>query len=88
MLADINKIIDDSKIIEILKLVNLEEEMNKKYSKYSLEMKQKLGIAQVLMEDPDIIILDEPFNGIENITVEKISNYLLSLKKKRKNYYY
>lgn len=88
MLADINKIIDDSKIIEILKLVNLEEEMNKKYSKYSLEMKQKLGIAQVLMEDPDIIILDELFNGIENITVEKISNYLLSLKKKRKNYYY
>ena len=64
-----------------MKDVNLYNEKDKKYSEYSLGMKQKLGIAQVLMEDPDIIILDEAFNGIEANSVIKISELL---KKKRK----
>lgn len=84
LLADINKIIDEKKIIEILELVNLKDEMNKKYSKYSLGMKQKLGVAQAIMEDPDIIILDEPFNGIEQATVDKLTAYLLEKKKEGK----
>lgn len=84
LLADINKTIDENKIIETLELVNLKEEMNKKYSKYSLGMKQKLGVAQAIMEDPDIIILDEPFNGIEQATVDKLTNYLLKKKKEGK----
>ena len=49
---------------------------DKKYSKYSLGMKQKLAIAQVLMEDPEIMIFDEPFNGIEEKTVKIIKNIL------------
>lgn len=57
--------------------------MNKKYSEYSLGMKQKLGIAQVLMENPEFIILDEPFNGIDEQTVGIIRNLLLEEKKKR-----
>ena len=72
LLADINKIIDEKKIIEVLELVNLKNEMHKKYSKYSLGMKQKLGVAQAIMENPDILILDEPFNGIEQATVDKL----------------
>jgi ABC-2 type transport system ATP-binding protein len=84
LLADINKTIDDSRIIEMLELVNLKSEMNKKYHKYSLGMKQKLGVAQVLMEDPDIIILDEPFNGIEQATVDKLVDYLLKKKEEGK----
>lgn len=44
-------------------------------------MKQKLGIAQVLMENPKIMILDEPFNGVEDETVLKIREYLKSIKK-------
>lgn len=84
LLADINKTIDENKIIETLELVNLKEEMNKKYSKYSLGMKQKLGVAQAIMEDPDIIILDEPFNGIEQATVDKLTKYLLKKKKEGK----
>lgn len=84
LLADINKTIDENKIIETLELVNLKDEMNKKYSKYSLGMKQKLGVAQAIMEDPDIIILDEPFNGIEQATVDKLTNYLLKKKKEGK----
>lgn len=84
LLADINKIIDEKKILEVLDLVNLTSEMNKKYSKYSLGMKQKLGVAQAIMEDPDIIILDEPFNGIEQATVDKLINYLLQKKEEGK----
>lgn len=80
LLADINKMIDDNRIIEVFELLNLKSEMNKKYSKYSLGMKQKLGIAQVIMEDADILILDEPFNGIEQATVNILIDYLKKLK--------
>lgn len=84
LLADINKTIDEKKILETLELVNLKDEMNKKFSKYSLGMKQKLGVAQAIMEDPDILILDEPFNGIEQATVDKLIDYLLKKKKEGK----
>ena len=47
-------------------------------------MKQKLGLAQVFMEDPQIMILDEPFNGVENKTAEKLREYLLEEKNKGK----
>ncbi len=84
MLAKINKKIDKQKMIETLKLVGLYEERNKLYYKYSLGTKQKLGLAQALMEDPDILLLDEPFNGIEEETVERLRNYLLKLKEEGK----
>jgi len=47
-------------------------------------MRQRLGIAQAIMENPDILILDEPFNGIENETVKKLRKVLLEEKKKGK----
>ncbi len=84
LLANIQHKISDDEINNALKVVNLYEEKDKKYSEYSLGMKQKLGIAQVIMENPKIMILDEPFNGIENDTVKKISKYLLQEKKKDK----
>ena len=84
LLAKIQGKIGKKEIEESLKKVNLFEEKDKKYSEYSLGMKQKLGIAQVLMENPDIIILDEPFNGIETSSVKKISELLKVEKKKGK----
>ena len=82
ILAKIQDKIHDKKINETLDLVNLSiEDRNKKYHKYSLGMKQKLGIAQVLMENPEIMIFDEPFNGVESITIEKIKNELIKQKK-------
>ena len=84
LLSMIQKKIDDNQIIDTLKLVNLYEEKDKKYSKYSLGMKQKLGIAQAIMENPEIIILDEPFSGIEKETVEKLKQVFLNLKKENK----
>ena len=84
LLARIQNKIGKTEIEEALKKVNLYEEKDKRYSEYSLGMKQKLGIAQVMMEDPDIIILDEPFNGIENESVKKISRILKEEKEKGK----
>ena len=76
LLASVQNKIDDKQIRDTLDKVNLTEEADKKYSKYSLGTKQKLGIAQVLMEDPNIIILDEPFNGVENDTADNIRKIL------------
>lgn len=76
LLADIQNKISNDDIKRALEIVNLSEDKDKKYSKYSLGMKQKLGIAQVIMEDVEIIILDEPFNDIEDETVTKIMEYL------------
>ncbi len=84
LLASVQNKIGRKEIEETLDRVNLTSEANKKYSKYSLGTKQKLGIAQVLMEDPDIMIFDEPLNGIEKETAEKIRNILKEEKKKGK----
>ena len=84
LLAELQKKIGKDKIINVLEEVNLIEEKDKKYSKYSLGMKQKLGIAQAIMEDQEIIILDEPFNGIEEASVKKIKELLKKLRKQGK----
>lgn len=81
LLAKIQNRISDEEILKSLDIVNLLNEKDKKYSEYSLGMKQKLGIAQAIMENPDIIILDEPFNGIENATVKKLIEYFKRIKK-------
>lgn len=74
LLASIQNKIGDEEIIKALEEVNLINDKDKKFSKYSLGMKQKLGIAQVIMENPDVMIFDEPFNGIEEETVIKLRN--------------
>lgn len=84
MLAEIQHKINDDDILRAMEIVNLIEEKDKKYSKYSLGTKQKLGIAQVIMENPNILILDEPFNGIEQKTVQKLMGYLKEEKAKGK----
>ena len=84
LLASIQNKINKEQILLTLEKLNLTNEANKKYSKYSLGTKQKLGIAQVLMEDPKMIILDEPFNGVESDTATRIRNLLLEEKSKGK----
>lgn len=81
ILSEIKKIIGDKEINETLELVNLYDDRNKFYHKYSLGMKQKLGIAQVLMENPDVMIFDEPFNGIEDETADKLRKLIKNLAK-------
>ena len=83
LLAKIQGKISNKEILEALELVNLISEKDKKYNKYSLGMKQKLGIAQVFMENPEILILDEVFNGLEENTVLKLKDYLKEIKKEK-----
>lgn len=84
LLASIQNKINDDKIMESLKKVNLYNDKDKKYCEYSLGMKQKLGIAQVIMENPKVLILDEAFNGIEESSVKDIKKMLKDMKKENK----
>ena len=84
LIAAIQKTINDDRINEVLKIVSLDKEGNKKYKNYSLGMKQKLGIAQVIMEDADLLIFDEPFNGLDNKSCDDMRKLLKELKKQGK----
>ena len=68
-LADIRGIIGPDEIRQSISAVGLDPNSNKKVGKFSLGMRQKLGIAQAIMENPDILILDEPFNGLDGSSV-------------------
>lgn len=78
IIAEIQKKIDEDRILRIMSLVGLKNEENKKVRKYSLGMKQKLRIAQAIMEYPEILILDEPTNGLDKQSVENIRKILKS----------
>ena len=84
LLAQVQSKIGEKEVDEILDVVGLQKVANKKYHQYSLGMKQKLGIAQVLMENPKIMIFDEPFNGLDDESAKKIRNILLQEKEKGK----
>ena len=73
---------DREKINDVLDLVGLAEQKNKKVGKYSMGMRQRLGIAQAIMEDQNILILDEPMNGLDNQGVEDMRQLLLKFKEK------
>ena len=70
-------------IEEILETVGLCEARNKKVSQYSLGMKQRLGIAMALVGEPDLLLLDEPINGLDPQGIVEIRNTLLDLNKKK-----
>lgn len=65
ILADLKAVIGKREILDTLRRVGLDPKMKKPVAKYSLGMRQRLGIAQAIMEDPDVLILDEPFNGLD-----------------------
>ena len=76
MLASIQNRIGEEEIRAILAKVGLDPQDKKKYRKYSLGMKQRLGIAAAVMENPDIIILDEPTNALDSDGVEMLKEIL------------
>lgn len=78
--ANIRRKIGKEEILNVLKTVGLDPESRKHVGKYSLGMRQRLGIAQAIMEDPEILILDEPMNGLDNAGVQDIRALLLELK--------
>ena len=76
LLASIKNRIGAEKIREVLTLVGLNPQDKKKYRKYSLGMKQRLGIAAAVMEEPDIVVLDEPTNALDSDGVEMFKKVL------------
>ena len=64
--------------------VGLDGNQPEKYREYSLGMKQKLRIAQAIMEDQELIILDEPTNGLDEASVTKVHDIIMTLKKEKK----
>ena len=80
LMAMIRGKITSERIRETIKLVGLDPDSKKHVGKYSLGMRQRLGIAQAIMEDPLFLILDEPFNGLDKHGVEEIRELLLDLK--------
>lgn len=79
-LADIKGRIDDEDIRDAMDRVGLDPDSRKHVSKFSLGMRQRLGIAQALMENPRLLILDEPMNGLDNEGVEEMRELFLSLR--------
>ncbi len=80
LLADLNKKISKEDIIQTMKKVGLSPELKRHVRKYSLGMRQRLGLAQAIMENPDLLILDEPMNGLDKDGVNDMRQYLLELK--------
>lgn len=80
VLAAINNRISRKDIENAMYQVGLDPTMKKRVATYSLGMRQRLGIAQAIMEDPSLIILDEPFNGLDKHGVAEIRELLLVLK--------
>lgn len=80
VLAAINNRISRKDIENAMYQVGLDPTMKKRVATYSLGMRQRLGIAQAIMEDPSLIILDEPFNGLDKHGVAEIRELLLDLK--------
>ena len=73
--------VDKGKIIKSLELVGLQPKEKKKVKNYSLGMKQKVAIAMAIMDEPKILILDEPLNAIDDLSVKKIREIILEYKK-------
>lgn len=80
LLADLNKKISKEEIRNTMQKVGLDPDLKRHVRKYSLGMRQRLGLAQAIMENPDLLILDEPMNGLDKEGVADMRKYLLDLK--------
>lgn len=81
-IADIRGIIDSDEIKKYIELVGLNPESKKKVGKFSVGMKQRLAFAQAIMESPKLLLLDEPFSGLDEDGVELVRNLIIQLNKK------
>ena len=80
LLASLRKIANDHTIRDTIQLVGLDSSLRKPVGKYSLGMRQRLGLAQALMEDPSLLILDEPLNGLDKNGILHIRELIKNLR--------
>lgn len=83
-IASIRHLIDRDQIKTAISRVGLDPDSKKRVGKYSLGMKQRLGTAQAIMENPDILILDEPMNGLDDSGVKLMRNLFMELRQEGK----
>lgn len=79
LIKNMYKNVDKKRIDEVVKLVKLEKRINDKVSKYSLGMRQRLGIAQALIHKPNLLILDEPTNGLDPEGIKELRDLIKNL---------
>ncbi|MBS5664474.1 MAG: ATP-binding cassette domain-containing protein [Roseburia sp.] len=84
LLAGLRNKIGKEEIIQAMERTGLDPKLKRHVKKYSLGMRQRLGLAQAIMEDPDILILDEPMNGLDKDGVEDMRRYLIDLREQGK----
>lgn len=84
LLAAINRRVSKEQLNACMEQLGLGDAKDKRVSKYSMGMRQRLGIAQAIMEDPKLLILDEPLNGLDEQGVQDIRALLLDLKRQGK----
>ena len=84
LLAKMQGGVPEEEIRQLIRDVGLDDAGHKKVEKYSLGMKQRLGIAAAILGSPDIILLDEPINAIDGEGVEEIRSFILSLKNEKR----
>ena len=84
ILAAVNHRVQESQIRETMRVVGLDPNLKQPVGKYSLGMRQRLGIAQAIMEKPEILILDEPMNGLDKHGVKEIREVLLQMKEENR----
>ena len=81
LVSNMYKDITKERIMEVVKLVKLENRINDKVSKYSLGMRQRLGVAQAILHNPNLLVLDEPTNGLDPEGIKEMRDLLKALAK-------
>jgi ABC-2 type transport system ATP-binding protein len=84
LLASLRRRIEREAIRQAIIRVGLDPDMKKPVGKYSLGMRQRLGIAQAIMENPSLLILDEPFNGLDKVAVVQMRSLIRELREQGK----
>ena len=84
LLADLRGKISKDTVRKTMERVGLDPNLKRHVRKYSLGMRQRLGLAQAIMEDPELLVLDEPMNGLDKDGVKDMRQYLLDLKEQGK----